>query len=592
MIGLIQSLYIVILQDDTEHSDDCVWEGWDKLNDDLDNVTDSPVEINKLHFSFETVPLKESWFLTYQRQDRGDEIVFYPTSTSNPFLLPYQMPYSAFLLNKPLKKENDASNEHSKASSPVRQLGEPGRKGERKKSEFVASLETEIFLFLFSVSDCESTDSSEELRRGRAGRPSKMEKLGRAAAHLMESNYRVSPRCHASTKSLGITGNAQGDIEDLEDFHIMQDEKELNYSSLPSFLPREETSNDSFCSSSAASRGTVRTESLSELISLSKSLDSMLQDPEELAKPNPEASKAAKLPPTRSRVSSDQLLSPKKTKKKKKGSVDGPGYEPLDQLVADNVDPVLLDCLEDELPTVPGPLLEPVLSSPLELLETYSLCRSMKECNSRWLRPNNHQSISSARKEAKKKIFDPNKPRKIIIYKDDLPGFSLDADLEDEKLPVSKRGSSKKEVKSKPATVTSKSKQITDPSKPKRVIIYKDDLPGFSLDADLEDEKLPVSKRDGAKKSKSKEKKKSPVKDANNSDEDVDSDEVEVSKKLKSKEKRKSPIKDLLKSDEEPESDGPVESGKKSLDKKKSSDATNSDEDVESVESFSSTSSV
>ena len=342
----------------------------------------------------------------------------------------------------------------------------------------------------------------------------------------------MSPRCHASTKSLGITSNAQGDIEDLEEFHIMQDERELSYPSLPSYLSREENSNDSFSSSTAtaSSRGAARSESQAELVSLAKCLDSLLQDPGELSKHSPEAAKAAKLPPTRSRVSSDQLLSPKKAKKKKKGSIDGPGYEPLDQLVADNVDPLLLDCLEDELPTVPGPLLEPVLSSPLQLLETYSLCRSMKECNSRWLRPNNRESVSSARKaERNKKIFDPSKPKRIFIYKDDLPGFSHDADFEDEKLPVSKRGSTKKVIKNKPAAPTSKNKPSTsDPDKPKRVIIYKDDLPGFSLDADLEDEKLPVSKRgnteaETSKKSKLKDKKKSSVKEASVSDEDVES---------------------------------------------------------------------
>ena len=342
----------------------------------------------------------------------------------------------------------------------------------------------------------------------------------------------MSPRCHASTKSLGIVSNPQGDIEDLEEFHIMQDERELSYPPLPSYLSREENSNDSFSSSTATaiSRGAGRSESQADLVSLAKSLDSLLQDPGELGKHDPEAAKAAKLPPTRSRVSSDQLLSPKKAKKKKKGSIDGPGYEPLDQLVADNVDPLLLDCLEDELPTVPGPLLEPVLSSPLQLLETYSLCRSMKECNSRWLRPNNRESLGSARKEARnKKNFDPTKPKRIFIYKDDLPGFSHDADFEDEKLPVSKRGSTKKEIKSKPATATSKNKPTTDPDKPKRVIIYKDDLPGFSLDADLEDEKLPVSKRgntegETGKKSKFKNKKKSSVKEASVvSDEDVES---------------------------------------------------------------------
>ena len=139
-----------------------------------------------------------------------------------------------------------------------------------------------VLIFSFSVSDCESTDSSEDLRRGRAGRSGKLEKLGRAA-HLLESNYRVSPRCHASTKSLGITSNAQGDIEDLEEFHIMQDERELSYPPLPSYLSREENSNDSFSSSTATagSRGAARSESQADLASLAKSLDSLLQDPGE-----------------------------------------------------------------------------------------------------------------------------------------------------------------------------------------------------------------------------------------------------------------------------------------------------------------------
>ena len=77
----------------------------------------------------------------------------------------------------------------------------------------------------------------------------------------------------------------------------------------------------------------------------------------------------AKVPPTRG----DQL-SPKKVKKKKK-SVDGQGYDPLEQLVADNVDPVLfLDCPENDL--LPGSL--PVLNENImELLRSYETCQSM-----------------------------------------------------------------------------------------------------------------------------------------------------------------------------------------------------------------------
>ena len=60
------------------------WDGWDALNSQLELITEDPVEISKMHFSFETEPVKESWYSTYQRQDRGDELVFYPTSNTAP----------------------------------------------------------------------------------------------------------------------------------------------------------------------------------------------------------------------------------------------------------------------------------------------------------------------------------------------------------------------------------------------------------------------------------------------------------------------------------------------------------------------------
>jgi len=63
-----------------------------------------------------------------------------------------------------------------------------------------------------------------------------------------------------------------------------------------------------------------------------------------------------------------------------------PMDDPMDRLVACNVDEVLLDCLEDELPSVtldgalPG-------SEPLELVEKYNECDAMSLCSSRKMRP-------------------------------------------------------------------------------------------------------------------------------------------------------------------------------------------------------------
>ena len=115
------------------------WDGWDALNSQLEMINEDPVEISKMHFSFETEPVKESWYSTYQRQDRGDELVFYPTSNTAPFLLPYEMPYAAFQQAKPGKRDTDTSRDQSKASSPVRQLGglAAAKKGRKSKFRFV-----------------------------------------------------------------------------------------------------------------------------------------------------------------------------------------------------------------------------------------------------------------------------------------------------------------------------------------------------------------------------------------------------------------------------------------------------------------------
>jgi len=418
--------------DDEEYSvGGPAWDGWDALNSQLEIINEDPVEINKLHFSFEAVPVKESWYSTYQRQDRGDEIIYYPSSTGAPFQLPYEMPYVTFQPPKYGRRDTDTSRDHSKASSPVRQLGSFTKKGRK-------------------ISECESTDS-DDTRRGKnrsnrvggSGSCPIAEKLGPKGASLLESNYRVSPRCHASTKSLGLTGGLPGDLDDLAEAYLMQDERELH--NLLPFNPSEDNSNDSFSSGSVQSR--VRSENSSDMVKLASSLDMMLQNPEELLS-TPVSPVPAKVPPTRSRVSSEQLLSPKKPKKKKKQSIDGDqkGASPLDQLVADNVDPVLLDCLEEELPTVASPPLE----NPMEMLDTYATCTSMSVCNARYLRPNKRESITPCQKDIKprpetksKKLPSPSKPKRIIIYKDDLPGFSLDSDMEAEKLPVSKRGKAK-----------------------------------------------------------------------------------------------------------------------------------------------------
>ena len=415
------------------------WDGWELLQDQLQSVTHSPVQIDRLHFSFETEPSREGWYSTYQRQDRGDELIFYSASTSAPFLLPYELPYASFMPSKAGSARRDdtplGSRPQSKAASPVRQSGPPPRKAKSRK-----------------VSECESTDSEDTRRsgRGRSGAKGRCAPAAAApalplAAHLQEPNYRVSPRQHASTKSF-LTGSEAdgggGELEDLAEAYIMRDEAELHFPGLPAFLGAED-SNDSYSSESMRCRGLVQgrtVESMAEMTVLASTIDRMMMG-DLAAAAHEERAGAAKIPPTRSRVSSDQLLSPKKTKKKKKQSEC---VSPLDQHVADNVDPVLLDLLEDELPTVP--LEDEEAAEPLELLDTYKACTSMAVCNKRWLKPSKAEPSSLAGSHTSSVNPSPFKPKRKFIYKDDLPGFSLDSDMEQEKMPVSKRRP-KEEVK-------------------------------------------------------------------------------------------------------------------------------------------------
>ena len=241
------------------------WNGWELLSDQLQSITHSPVEIDRLYFSFESEPSYEGWYSTYQRQDRGDEHVFYPNHTSAPFLLPYEMPYGTFLPGKAgatSRREETplscSSRSQSKATSPVR--GTIGRKGKSRK-----------------VSETDSTDSSEDPRRGTRSGKGKGKQLPPLPPHLQEPNYRVSPRQHASTKSF-LTGSEAdggvGELEDLAEAYIMRDEAELHFPNL-SYAGNED-SNDSYSSESVKSRSAAANrvgESTSELSLLVSSID-------------------------------------------------------------------------------------------------------------------------------------------------------------------------------------------------------------------------------------------------------------------------------------------------------------------------------
>jgi len=412
-----------------------VWDGWDKLHQTLANNDALPVAVEDLHFSFEVTPFREPWFNTYSRQDNGDDLVYYPDGKGFPFLLPYELPYSTFMPDK--LDKTDVKVEENKKTTKGKDGNLKTEGGKRKK-----------------VSESESIDS-DSCKKGKT-------KLGPKIDHLQDLQPRVSPRCHASTKAI-LHGGVPLTDEELAEALLIQDERDVHQNSYASFLNLDDASNDS--SSSAKN---FRRENHTDLAQIATSMDRYLRNTECLTEvdlaaecsPVKSSAKDKVTVPTRSRISSEELLKNLKDKPKKKKEKVCSAEAIMDQVVADHVDGLLLDCLEEELPTIPFDSAEP-----LTLLESYQSCNSMNVCNSRWLRPSRpslHNSDSSSKKPSL-----PFKPKRLVIYKEDLPGFKYDNDMEMEKLPVSKRclaksgkneGTVEKEVKNVSAPATPKEK--------------------------------------------------------------------------------------------------------------------------------------
>ena len=260
--------------------------------------------------------------------------------------------------------------------------------------------------------------------------------------------------------------------EELAEALLFQDERDLPYPSYTPFLGQDETSNDSMSSTNTKH---FKRESVADYVQIADSLDSYLRNTAGLTETDlvAPAAKAAKdrssaaavgdkvTVPTRSRVSSEELLKNLKDKPKKKKEKVGSPELILDQVVADHVDGVLLEYLEDELPTIAFHS-DSSSSDVLNLVNTYQNCNSMNVCNSRWLRPSRPSLQSAAPKETKlpfKKQYASAKPKRIVIYKEDLPGFKYDNDIEAEKLPVSKRILAKSSSSAQPGGETSKPKK-------------------------------------------------------------------------------------------------------------------------------------
>jgi antitoxin component of MazEF toxin-antitoxin module len=312
----------------------------------LKRVDCSEVEISSLEYSFERTPVREGWFQTYTRQDKGDEILFYPDNQSFP--LPYEMPMSTFYPKKDFKKSLFGGSEKTRAGS-----GTATPIPEEEENDFLAPPPTRTTRGQQKSKIKPVLSSAEEINFYDKLDPKK------AAALRAAEFSRKSPRCHASTKSLLTTFNEDDDGEDDDGDEVFDDM--IDHMNAPgSFM--DESSNDSILSN--------KTESTDQFQDIAKNLDIFLceEDTDLLATSENNSMSSKKR--SRRQSSSDKSS----LKKSKKSTKDETNH--IDRLIDSNVDPVLLDCLEDELPSVTFDDFVPG-SDPMELANTYDKCTSI-----------------------------------------------------------------------------------------------------------------------------------------------------------------------------------------------------------------------
>ncbi len=385
---------------------------FDELDRLLGEVDDEPLDVDTMEFSFERRPLNEAWFQTYHRQDQGDEMLFYPDGRGYP--LPYEMPMTTFYPSKTgMKKrsqllggqDGDSSSFYPSAvpsgtATPEETL--PGNRSSSNKRKIppvpdLAAPANKILRRSAAVkaaaavtggggssrkdSKASSTDSDcSYVRKKHLARL--MSPV--TAARVLQPHERKSPRCHASTKALlnappmAVTadGDEVEDDDDEEECDVVVDDMEPLMLDESDQLGRQEAPRPS--------RKREVTENPLHLVRLAGTLDSFLREED------PSLVTDMEEEPDAPRV----LLQKRKKRRGSSGRQGSAGSsskppipveEPMDRLVASNVDPVLLDLLEEECPSVPIDDEVPG-SQPLELLSSYENCDSISKCSRRMSR--------------------------------------------------------------------------------------------------------------------------------------------------------------------------------------------------------------
>lgn len=369
------------------------------MTENMKAATVDEVPVSDLSFSFEKTPLKEGWFQTYHRQDQGDEFLFFPET--NGFPLPYEMPVTTFYPRKDKeagkeggKKGKNGSNATSGTATPcgaeesasdlalaAAAAAAAGRSSQRLRGAASTSAAAD------DVAPSHSLRSRNDVKRDLMNDKATSSTSGllarlcpKAAASLAEFS-RKSPRCHASTKAL----LHPGPHEDGEEDGFLEDLEPYSRTSSFSKSPKKKFQN----------------ETVSDLISLAESLDTVLREEDPVLAADAAANVDQDI---ESGGGSGRHHHHHKKKKRRRSSGassrhsnSGKGAtveDPMDRIVASNVDAVLLDCLEDELPSVtldedvPG-------SDVMDLLRDYENCNSVV-LGRRWLRPNTELSRQSS----------------------------------------------------------------------------------------------------------------------------------------------------------------------------------------------------
>ena len=313
--------------------------------DELNDVDGTELNHQDMEFSFERTPHREGWFQAYSRQDLGDEILYY--SDHQFFPLPYEMPMSTFL--------------------PWRSKEKSGKKSTKNTPE-ASGTATPINI---AAEDEDSNFSSTPMRATRACKSNKknlneasffdkIDPKKAAALRAADLFSRKSPRGHASTKSL-LNNSTSPYVEDDEYFEelLQNDQSRLAY--------LDECSMDSELSASRLdNRGE---ESIGELIEIANRLDAFFCEEDPL--PTSEKKRS------RRQSSNSEQNKSKRHGRRSKDSHHDQADNGLDKIVNSHVDPVFLDCLEDELPSVTFD--DPIRSNndPMKWINTYDQCTSI-----------------------------------------------------------------------------------------------------------------------------------------------------------------------------------------------------------------------